>query len=428
MAVSWSSWRLPIHKSSTHRNMNVISKTKIKNKQKANVINSFYGEAATLELSKDFVRQKSQSEASVMKATTTGAVLKPGSKNAEVKKLQKKLNTLGYNTGKPDGIYGNGTKAAVTKFQKLYGISADGIAGNTTQAAINTTLTRQNKGILSRGQISNNVKSLQKKLKTLGFLTGNADGEFGAGTESAVKAFQKKYNLSQDGLAGSATRSKIDEILKKQSTQPVTPGKVGAVSKVDNGAILTTPKPGDVISVSLGTDKANVNAKVTSSNAWSIEYSIQGCKNAYGENALCTKRLKSAISQFSYNKNQADLLKLNVPGYGTCYAGAMVDGFGKIGDIAEVTLDNGEKFNFMILDTKSTSHTSAQLAPNNQCQNKYGHGYMLNNNKDVQLSICEFITSQSSKGISSAKNYPSGNFLKGRYVTKAKIIAHANID
>lgn len=229
-------------------------------------------------------------------------------------------------------------------------------------------------------------------------------------------------------MAGSATRSKIDEILKKQSTQPVTPGKVGAVSKVDNGAILTTPKPGDVISVSLGTDKANVNAKVTSSNAWSIEYSIQGCKNAYGENALCTKRLKSAISQFSYNKNQADLLKLNVPGYGTCYAGAMVDGFGKIGDIAEVTLDNGEKFNFMILDTKSTSHTSAQLAPNNQCQNKYGHGYMLNNNKDVQLSICEFITSQSSKGISSAKNYPSGNFLKGRYVTKAKIIAHANID
>lgn len=82
----------------------------------------------------------------------------------------------------------------------------------------------------------------------------------------------------------------------------------------------------------------------------------------------------------------------------------------------------------MILDTKSTSHTSAQLAPNNQCQNKNGHGYMLNNNKDVQLSICEFITSQSSKGISSAKNYPSGNFLKGRYVTKAKIIAHANID
>ena len=46
---------------------------------------------------------------------------------------------------------------------------------------------------------------------------------------------------------------------------------------------------------------------------------------------------------------------------------------------------------------------------------------MMSNNRKVQLSICEFITSQSTKGVSSAKNYPSGSFLDGRYVKSAKI-------
>lgn len=121
------------------------------------------------------------------------------------------------------------------------------------------------------------------------------------------------------------------------------------------------------------------------------------------------------------------MLQLKVPGLGKCYAGAMVEGFGKIGDVAEITLDNGTKFNFMLLDVKSTNHKSSELSPNNQCQNAWGHGYMMSNNRKVQLSICEFITSQSSKGVSSAKNYPSGSFLDGRYVKSAKIIGHANI-
>ncbi|BCN31907.1 hypothetical protein bsdtb5_32020 [Anaeromicropila herbilytica] len=34
--------------------------------------------------------------------------------------------------------------------------------------------------------------------------------------------------------------------------------------------------------------------------------------------------------------------------------------------------------------------------------------------KKVQLSVCEFITSQSVSGKSIAKDYPSGDFLSGR--------------
>lgn len=71
---------------------------------------------------------------------------------------------------------------------------------------------------------------------------------------------------------------------------------------------------------------------------------------------IYSKRLNSALDKFSYNSGKDDLLKFDVAGLGKSYAGAMVDGYGCIGDVAEVTLDDGTKFNFMILDTKSTKH------------------------------------------------------------------------
>ena len=403
------------------------TQSKVKNITSRKLEDTF-GEAATLELSQDYVKEKSApvKMASASKATTR--TLKVGSKGDDVAQLQKNLNSLGYNAGKPDSVFGNGTKDAVISFQKTYGLSPDGAAGKNTLSAISTTLNWKNKNILSKGQVSNDVKNLQNNLISLGFLAGKADGAFGKNTENAVIAFQKKYGLTQDGLVGKATKEKIANALNKTNESvPVTPS-TGTVTKVSNGQTMSLPKPGETITVSLGTDKASMKATVTSTNAWSIEYSINGCKKTYGENATCTKRLNSAIGKFEYNSGENDLLKLQVPGFGTCYAGAMVDGFGKIGDIAEITLDNGEKFNFMLLDTKSTSHTSLQLSPNNQCQNEYGHGYMRNNNTQVQLSVCEFITSQSQSGISSAKNYPSGSFLDGRYVASAKIVGRANIE
>lgn len=55
-----------------------------------------------------------------------------GSRGEEVRQIQKKLKSLGFYTGSVDGIYGTGTKNAVTAFQKSCGIKADGIAGPTT--------------------------------------------------------------------------------------------------------------------------------------------------------------------------------------------------------------------------------------------------------------------------------------------------------
>lgn len=201
----------------------------------------------------------------------------------------------------------------------------------------------------------------------------------------------------------------------------------GKYMPISNGEVLTIPKPGKKITVSLGTDKKSIRATVTKTNAWAIEFSIKEAERKC-KGGKCGERLASALDKFKYNKDEEDLLKFKIPKLGTCYAGAMIDGFGEIGDIAEVTLDNGKKFNFMLLDTKSNKHESKDLIKSNQCQNEWGHGYMFENNTKVQLNICEFIISKRKEGAESAKLYKSGEFLKNRYVKRAKIIGHVNIE
>ncbi len=55
-----------------------------------------------------------------------------GSRGDEVRKIQKKLKSLGYYNGSVDGIFGSATRNAVKAFQKNCGITVDGIAGPKT--------------------------------------------------------------------------------------------------------------------------------------------------------------------------------------------------------------------------------------------------------------------------------------------------------
>ncbi len=61
---------------------------------------------------------------------------KYGSSGSEVRSIQTRLTELGYFSGKIDGIFGSQTKNAVVKFQKDYGLTADGIAGSETLKAL----------------------------------------------------------------------------------------------------------------------------------------------------------------------------------------------------------------------------------------------------------------------------------------------------
>lgn len=67
---------------------------------------------------------------------SSSAVLKKGSRGAEVKELQRQLTNLGYSTNGIDGIFGPGTDSAVRKFQKAKKLKVDGIVGAATKKAL----------------------------------------------------------------------------------------------------------------------------------------------------------------------------------------------------------------------------------------------------------------------------------------------------
>jgi len=54
---------------------------------------------------------------------------------------------------------------------------------------------------LQRGDRGDSVRWLQRGLKALGYLEGLADGDFGAKTEAALRAFQGDQGLEEDGVA-----------------------------------------------------------------------------------------------------------------------------------------------------------------------------------------------------------------------------------
>ncbi len=61
------------------------------------------------------------------------------------------------------------------------------------------------------------ITEVQKRLKKWGYYTGNVDGINGPLTISAVKRFQKKYGLTQDGIVGPLTAAKMGISLNSSS-------------------------------------------------------------------------------------------------------------------------------------------------------------------------------------------------------------------
>ena len=59
--------------------------------------------------------------------------------------------------------------------------------------------------LYKRGSKGKEVEKIQRKLKKLGYYLGKIDGDFGGGTESAVKRFQRDNGLKVDGIVGEVT-------------------------------------------------------------------------------------------------------------------------------------------------------------------------------------------------------------------------------
>ncbi len=105
-------------------------------------------------------------------------------------------------------------KAATSSTQKTPNRTTSTTKTQSTTRTQSNTTTKRTPGIqytseglpiLRLGLRGSEVVKLQQQLKKLGFLKGDADGDFGITTEAAVKAAQKRYGLEADGVVGGST-------------------------------------------------------------------------------------------------------------------------------------------------------------------------------------------------------------------------------
>jgi peptidoglycan hydrolase-like protein with peptidoglycan-binding domain len=119
-----------------------------------------------------------------------------GNKGVDVLALQYLLRQQGQNIA-ADGDFGSGTLAAVRAFQTARGLGVDGVVGPNTWGALTVTL--------RRGASGDAVRALQVQLNEKRSAGLVVDGQFGGGTETAVRTFQTHAGIGSDGVVGAVT-------------------------------------------------------------------------------------------------------------------------------------------------------------------------------------------------------------------------------
>jgi peptidoglycan hydrolase-like protein with peptidoglycan-binding domain len=205
---------------------------------------------------------------------STFVTLKKGDRGEDVRALQARLIELNYLSGRADGIYGSDTRDAVLAFQRRSNLTADGKAGKVTQTLLYSSGALKNGSsvaddtpttpvapstpstpstpaddsytLLKKGMTSPSVTTLQKELKSLGYLSASATGYFGSQTYAAVVAFQRMHNLKADGIAGNATQSMLySDSAKSANAAPSTDNSSNSgSSNTDSPTVYPTLKKG----------------------------------------------------------------------------------------------------------------------------------------------------------------------------------------
>ena len=193
-----------------------------------------------------------------------GSPLRRGSTGTNVRIIQRQLSRIAKDYpffGKPtvNGVFDEMTENVVKKFQKQFGLTADGVVGKSTWFKISyiyvsvkdlaeltsegeTADGTQSAGswpgtTLRRGSTGSNVEQVQFWLSDLAQFDSRlpavtVDGSYGPATVSAVTAFQNKFALAADGVTGRSTWNKLKEVAlavaNKIVDYNVTPGQFTA--------------------------------------------------------------------------------------------------------------------------------------------------------------------------------------------------------
>lgn len=150
------------------------------------------------------------------------------------------------------------------------------------------------KNYLVKGDTGADVGTMQTMLKAIGIYTGSVDNSFGPLTDTAVRAFQKAYNLTIDGSYGPLTKAKLEQVYAAQiaSSASFTVGK--------NYTLIYDMK----VRAGAGTD-----------TAWKkrSELTADGQKNAYTTNNYAVLKYGTVVTVLEVVKKSDSEVWIRIP-------------------------------------------------------------------------------------------------------------------
>src|SRR5690625_2699562 len=141
------------------------------------------------------------------------SVYRKGNSSEEIRQLKNDMTKLGFGNfpKNPSKNYGSVTEGVVKEFQDYFDLPISGIVDEDTYNKIIEILNPP----YQKGDRGLAIKEMKEDLTLLGFgnFPSNPSIYYGSVTESVVKDFQHHYKLSKDGIAGTETLNKIDDLL-----------------------------------------------------------------------------------------------------------------------------------------------------------------------------------------------------------------------
>ncbi len=192
-----------------------------------------------------------------------GVVYAEGNRGDVITDVQVRLKKAGFLKGDIDGVYGVETVKAVKALQKAYDFPESGIIDEVTYEALQNVdleaaakevkeikeapkveARQKHRGKYDVGDRGSEVTELQRKLKRLGYLDGEADGIYGQQTASAVKLFQKEEKLTANGVVDEKTLSHLNEVYANETDELSLGSKGRKVVRLQNRLLLHGYDPG----------------------------------------------------------------------------------------------------------------------------------------------------------------------------------------
>jgi len=183
--------------------------------------------------------------------------IEKGAEGEDVLALQKRLMELGYLAiDEPTSYFGNATKAAVKLFQRQHNLQQDGICGKETIDMIYSE--EADPYVMLEGAEGDDIESFQEQLVELGYLSDDqVTGYYGTDTVSAVKKFQHRNYLGEDGKAGEKTLEAVNsadarvsytkeqEIIAEKKKQAALARASSAEGRIDKLISIAKKQLGD---------------------------------------------------------------------------------------------------------------------------------------------------------------------------------------